>query len=193
MLMLARKILWLCSLLLFAPHFANAGDTNYNLKGIKAISYATTVKETVGGDGCKIDNHYLNTSLEFVANQSTNLKITQFSLSELYSQTMDPSLSDAKRQAAGEAVSEIIHMPFLFMRIMPLQTQFACAGTIHATLSAHAKESPHLYGTDAAVWEVEIWSTTFGFVGPQQTFSNQAINLAEQIMKQLVNDWTASQ
>jgi hypothetical protein len=40
---------------------------------------------------------------------------------------------------------------------------------------------------------VEIWSKSFGFVGPQQTFSIQAINTAEQIMKKLVNDWAASQ
>jgi hypothetical protein len=40
---------------------------------------------------------------------------------------------------------------------------------------------------------VEIWSVEYGFVGSQQAFSNQAINLAEQMMKRLVNDWTASQ
>jgi hypothetical protein len=40
---------------------------------------------------------------------------------------------------------------------------------------------------------VEIWWTSFVFVAPQQTFSKQAIDITEQIMKQLVNDWAASQ
>jgi O-succinylbenzoate synthase len=40
---------------------------------------------------------------------------------------------------------------------------------------------------------VEIWSLIYGFVSPQQAFSDHTKDLAEQIMKQLVNDWAASQ
>jgi hypothetical protein len=160
-------------------------------------SYKTAVEKTVGGDGCKINEDDLNTSLEFVANQSTNLKITQYSrrVDELFSQAAVSSLSDAERQAARKAVAEYMLMPSLFMSIWPLQTQFACAGTIDATLWAFVKGSAPIYGTDAVLPtpRVGIWSTSFGLVSPQQTFSNQIINGAEQIMKKLVNDWSASQ
>ena len=141
----------------------------------------------------------MNTSLAFVANQSTNLKISQYSwhrISELISQAEVSSLSDAERAAARMATAQYMVMPTLLMSIWPLQSQqFSCAGTISATLSAYVKGSAHIYGKDAVVPnpKLEIWSTSFGFVGPQQTFSNQIINGAEQIMKQLVNDWAASQ
>jgi hypothetical protein len=199
MLVSAQKVFWLCSFLIFAPHSANAGGDgpNDDLKGIKAISYKTAVEKTVGGDGCKINEDDLNTSLEFVANQSTNLKITQYSrrLGELFSQAAVSSLSDAERGAARKAVAEYMLMPSLLMSIWPLQTQFACAGTISARLSAFVKGSAHIYGTDALLQTptVEMWSTSFSLIYPQQTFSSQIINIAEQIMKKLVNDWAASQ
>jgi hypothetical protein len=195
---LARKVFWLCSLLVFATHSANAAGANDSLKGIKAISYTTAVEKTVGGDGCKIDNDNLNTSLQFVANQSTNLKISQYSLrnvNELISHADVSSLSDAERAAARIATVEYMLMPNLLIDISPLQTQFACVGGITAILSANVKESVHIHGSDAVVpnAKVEIWSTTFVFVGPQQTFSNQAIDITGLIMKQLINDWVVSQ
>jgi hypothetical protein len=87
----------------------------------------------------------LNTSLAFVANQSTNLKISQYSwhrISELISQAEVSSLSDAERAAARMATAQYMVMPTLLMSIWPLQSQqFSCAGTISATLSAYVKGS----------------------------------------------------
>jgi hypothetical protein len=195
--LISRKVLWLCGLLIFAPQSANAAGAKDTLKGIKTISYTTAVEKTVGGNGCKIDKDDLNTSLEFVANQSTNLKISQYSrrVDELISKAEVSSLSDAERAAARMAVAEAMLMPTLLIDISPLQTQFACVGAISATLSANVKGSAQIHGSDAVVPNprVEIWWTSFVFVAPQQTFSKQAIDITEQIMKQLVNDWAASQ
>jgi len=43
------------------------------------------------------------------------------------------------------------------------------------------------------IWTVEIWSNGYAFVGPKQTFADQATKIAEDLIKELVNDWTASQ
>jgi hypothetical protein len=175
------------------------GPNGY-LKGIKIISFSTFLEKTIGGEGCNIDRENLNTSLQFVANQSTNLKFVPFSerlhkSSELYSQLNVTSLSSADKEAAKKVADDYNLMPSLFFEIMPLQTQFACAGTINVKLLGYIEEHAHMIPTRVAVYAptVAIWSVMFGFVGPQQTFSNKTINITEQIMKQLVNDWAASQ
>jgi hypothetical protein len=196
---LSAESLVVCSLLIFPPHNANAaGDgPKRALQEIKAITYFEMVEPGIFGDGCKIDWDNLKTSLEFVANQSTNLKISQYSrrVDELISKAEVWSLFDAERAAARMAVAEAMLMPTLLIDISPLQTQFACVGAISATLSANVKGSAQIHGSDAVVPNprVEIWWTSFVFVAPQQTFSKQAIDITEQIMKQLVNDWAASQ
>jgi hypothetical protein len=198
---MARTVLWL-SLLVFPLHSANAamdGPNDY-LKGIKIISYDIFVNPTIGGKGCSIDRDNLNTSVQFVANQSTKLKIVTFD--ERFSRSGEPfsrsdvtSLSNADKEAAEKARRDYTLMPSFVIEIMPLQTRFECAGTIHAKLSAYFEEPAYIIPNNVriAVPMFEIWATIFGFVGPQQTFSTQAINLTEQIMKQLVNDWAASQ
>jgi hypothetical protein len=135
--MLARKVLLLCSLLIFPLHSVNAaGDGPQSiLEGIKAITYFPMVEPGIGGDGCKIDWDNLKTSLEFVANQSTNLKIvtvTQHNRrrDELYSQASEPSLSDVDKEAARKAADDYNFMPVFSIDITPLQVQSACAGTI---------------------------------------------------------------
>jgi hypothetical protein len=114
---------------------------------------------------------------------------------ELISKAEVSSLSDAERAAARMAAAEYMLVPNLLIDISPLQTQFGCVGGISATVSANVNGSAHIHGSDAVVPNprVEIWWTTFVFVASQQTFSKQAIDITEQIMKQLVNDWAASQ
>jgi hypothetical protein len=118
---------------------------------------------------------------------------------ELYSDAGDALLSTAGK-ADKEAAAKVAHdynfMPSLFIEIMPLQTRSGCTGTIDAKLSAYIEAADaHMIPTQVPVFnpKVEIWAVMFGFVGSQQTYSNQAINLTEQIMKKLVNDWAASQ
>jgi hypothetical protein len=195
----ARQVLWLC-LLVFSSHsvMAAGNGPNRHLKGINIIGYNLTVEKTLGGDQCKIDQDNLNTSIEFVANQSTKLKIVPFSehrSSELLEQSNVTSLSNADKEPAKKLWHDYNFMPRFFIGIMPLQTtQFTCAGSVNAQLLAYA-ENTNMIPTQAPLYYpmVEIWSNWLGFVGPQQTFSNQTINLTEQIMKQLVNDWAAAQ
>jgi hypothetical protein len=171
---------------------------NPSLKGIKIIHYQLFVEKIVGGDDCKIDQANLNTSIEFVANQSTNLKIESNSqhvqhLNELLGK---PYSELYKNNLLKEPERSYVLMPTFSIGIDPLQTtKFNCAGTIKGDLSAYIEEKPHIIPTQVVVSPaiVEIWSKEVAFVGPQQSFSNQAINAAEQIMKKLVNDWSASQ
>jgi hypothetical protein len=204
-----KIILWLCLgfTASIAPHngaFAASDGPNPLMKGIQIISYMVFLEKTVGGDRCKIDWDNLNTSLQFVANQSTTLKIvTEIQKSdqtkELYSK-LDPkwffgSDGDQKKyQATKKVADEYISMPNLLIGFSPLQTQGGCAGTITARLTASVSPT-HLLATQVDVYDphIEIWSKTYGFVGPQESFSNYAINLGEQMMKSLVNDWAASQ
>jgi hypothetical protein len=137
---------------------------------------------------------------DVVANQSTNLKIVTFDQrlqrsGELFSRSDVTSLSRAEKEAAKKVAHDYNLMPSFVIEIMPLQTQFECAGTIHAKLSAYFEEQAHIIPNQVPVLVpmVEVWATMFGFIGPQQTFSTQTKNLTEQIMKQLVNDWAASQ
>jgi hypothetical protein len=127
---LSAESLVVCSLLIFPLHNANAaGDgPKRALQEIKAITYFEMVEPGIFGDGCKIDWDNLKTSLEFVANQSTNLKIVtdkQHSRrrDELYSEASEPSLSDADKAAVRKAAEDYTWMPQLSIDITPLQVQ----------------------------------------------------------------------
>jgi hypothetical protein len=63
----------LVTLLLF--HGNGFADPRYILKGTTIISYLFFVEKVVGGEQCKIDDNSFATGLQFVANQSTKLKI----------------------------------------------------------------------------------------------------------------------
>jgi hypothetical protein len=191
---------WWLSLVVLSAQSAMAQDRpNPNLKGINAIHYQLFIEKTVGGNDCKINQGDLNNSIEFVANQSTTLKIVSNSqyvqhLSELERIPFNERYDE--HNVLKEPERSYVLMPHFAILINPLQTtQFTCAGFVRADLSAHIEEKPHIIPTQVVVSAatVEIWSIEYGFVGSQQAFSNQAINLTEQIMKKLVNDWTASQ
>jgi hypothetical protein len=155
------------------------GPNGY-LKGIKVIRYSILVDPTISGDGCSIDRDNLNTSVQFVANQSTNLKIMTYAqsrerTSELFSHSEVTSLSSADKEAAKKMAHDYNLMPSFLIEIAPLQTQFECAGTIHAKLSAYFEEQAHIIPNRVPVLVpmVEAWATWFGFISPQQTFSTQ--------------------
>ena len=157
------------------------------LKGIKIISYKLDVQKTIGGNDCKIDQGNLNTSIEFIANQSTKLKIVPF----------DQWSKHSNELMGSPAFHDYNFMQSFYINIQPLQTtQFTCAGTLFAEVWVHIDvENARVITTQALMSDpaVVIWMGGKGLVGPQQTFSNQVTNATEQIMKQLVNDWAASQ
>jgi hypothetical protein len=226
MVRIARKILPLvCVLVGFSQlsTFAAGDGQNPLLKGIKLIAYQPIVEQIVGGDKCKIEADNLNTSLQFVANQSTTLKIiSEAELASQYGDRFDrlreasSKLSERLKElplkeslnlyadknaaenkelkAAGNAADEYNSVPRLDIDFLPLQIAGGCAATIEASLAAYI-EPTTLKHTHAEVDNdtIEIWSVTYGIVGAQPTFSNQAISYAEQAIKKLVNDWTASQ
>jgi hypothetical protein len=209
-----QKILWSYFAVWIAFQSAASADGSSNLmKGIKIIKYITGIEKTVGGNGCKIDQQNLNTSLEFLANQSTKLRIVTWD--QQVKQTDDlrskaeskaPSVSDfykdlnkyqadlKEHQAAGKVELDYIYMPTLMISIDPLQIGNGCGGVINAKLSANVHPTK-LIPTERDVYHetIEIWSDGFYFVSPQPTFSDYAINAAGQMMKKLVNDWAASQ
>ncbi len=195
MLIPARKVLWLCALV-FLPHGAMAASDvpKGYLKGIKTISYDLGVLKTVGGDQCNINKESLDTSVEFVANQSTKLKIVP---PDQKMKRTDELMGRAITDKGANTFRDYNFMPLFYIAIQPLQaTQFMCAATFNAEFLVHIDlQDGHVIPTQALMSYpgVVIWSTTVGFVGPQQTFSNQVINITEQVMKQLVNDWAAAQ
>jgi hypothetical protein len=167
------------------------------LKGMNIISYDLGVEKTAGGDQCNIDKDNLNTSVEFVANQSTKLKIVppDQKMKRIYE--LMGSHPGADKEAAKKAFNDYNFMPSFFIGIQPVQAaQFACAGTVNAELWVHIDiENAPVIPTQALMSypAVVIWTTTAGFWAPPQSFSNQAINVTVQAIKQLVNDWAAAQ
>jgi hypothetical protein len=99
-----------------------------------------------------------------------------------------------KYKAAKKAAGDYGSMPRLSMYISPLEVGGGCGGDIRATVSAMLDRT-YMRPTHTLIYapSMEIWSHAYNFVGPQPTFSNQAIGIAEELIKELINDWTASQ
>jgi hypothetical protein len=211
----ATRSLLLClyfSASLMLQNSANA-KTSYLLKGIEVVKFMIVVEETVGGNGCKIDQEAMNTSLQFVANQSTKLKILTWkeyvkreddlrTAAQSKAPSTDGFFKDVNKyqaelkeyQAALDKGKKYTQAPLLIISIMPLQVGNGCGGHINAELSASIGPT-QLTPTKREVYNesIKLWSEGYSFVSPQPTFSEYAINIAGQMMKQLVNDWTASQ
>jgi hypothetical protein len=165
---------------------------NSLLKGLKIISYSSIFKKTFGSDDCVVDRQNLDTALQFMANQSSGLRMLT------YSQAMkraDELYDDVrKHQADRQAADDYNLMPQLHILFTPIQTASACTATIRASLEGYVGKT-YLIPTKADMFNpmVEIWSAVFMLSSAPQTFSNDAINVSEQILKELVNDWSASQ
>jgi ABC-type uncharacterized transport system permease subunit len=84
--------------------------------------------------------------------------------------------------------------PTLMFDIATIELSSACAGTINAEVRADLKLSEML-STGMLVSHplFKIWSNNYLVSGPFQSFSSHAIQTSEQLMKEFVNDWTASQ
>jgi hypothetical protein len=186
----------------------------YILKGITIINYDVYVEETLDGDQCKTDVNSLETALQFVANQSTKLKIVTESehhrrakeLNEITSRIQEKvfengwspaAMNDAKYLAAKKAASEYGMMPSLSIVIAPMQLPGGCTGSVAARLYAsldRATNSMEIVLTHRYAFNmIEIWSRSYMFKGSQQIFAKQVTGIAEDLMKAFVNDWTASQ
>jgi hypothetical protein len=205
------RFLWLCLCLLalLFSHGSGSARPERLLKGVKIIRYKIIIEKTVGGEQCQIDLKGFSTALQFVASQSTKLKIItddeQLRRMEKLNDAQDQlfeqlkasgKLADTSAEylAAKKASTENTFMPYLFIAITPLELPSGCGGIVESRLQA-VLDSSKMLATDRHVPHpaIEIWSTEYVFVSPKQMFADYATRNAEMEMKELVNDWSASQ
>jgi hypothetical protein len=189
--------LCLCLLSLLLIHDSAVGRPWYILKGITIINYSAGAGKS---EQCKINYDSLVTALQFVANQSTKLKIVADTeqmrrgqeLNEIANQIwnkatasgkvedMLTTMDDAKYRAARNAAYDYNLMPHLLIVIAPMELERdGCVGSVSATLSAFLDSKTNnmeIVPTHARVFSqtVEIWSSSYMFIGTKQTFANQA-------------------
>jgi hypothetical protein len=196
-------------------HGRGVAEPSRLLKGVTIIGYSIAVEETNFGTGCSIDENSLATVLRFVANQSTKLKVTPnlevhrhvqdlFATRDKILKELSPSgrLEDDIRAmgsdryvAANKAAVELISVPHLLFHINRLEVAAGgCVGIINAELSV-SLDTTKMYHTHTTVYgpQLPIWSKTRYVIAPEREFGDLSSNVAEHLMKELVNDWSASQ
>ena len=189
----------LSALLLTMPmgNPATADGPNQYLHGVSAMTYIGFIEPNTGH--CAIDWQGWNTEIEFVANQSTKLNFLKNSektkqAKALYDKATTPGLSNREFHKAMEIADRVNWMPNLEFIITPIELQSDCAATIDAEVLAALKPST-MISTGNSVYnpQIRIWSRSKSLSSPFQSFSSFAIQVSEQIMKGLVNDWATSQ
>lgn len=180
------------------------------LKNVSLVAY-----KLFPGDRphCAIDREALNTAIDFVANQSTKLKLIKEAehykrerelldksgeASRKYFAPNSTAADDAKKawDEAREAHSKYFAAPklILFAALDVLEHNGSCIGTVSATVTAMLKRSEMIAtGTVILYPSEEIWSTSTLVAGPPSLFSRGVIETSETMMKSFVNDWTLSQ
>jgi len=85
-------------------------------------------------------------------------------------------------------------MPILWFDLTSIEMKSGCAGNIDVEVKTDLKPSEMIStGTLINNPEFIIWSNKNSLSAPFLGFSPHAIQASEQIMKQFVRDWTASQ
>jgi hypothetical protein len=150
---------------------------SWYLKGVSDVTYVGSLGTKT--DHCDVDMKAWNTSIDFVANQSTKLKLWR----------------EADHAAQVRARSDKLKLPEnLWFNMTTVDTEIGCVGFIDAELGADLKPSEMIStGTLISNPIVILWTKQRWLSGPFQGFSAGAIQNSEQIMKEFVNDWTASQ
>lgn len=189
----------------------------YSLRGITAINFDAGVEKTDGR--CAVDWQSLKTALLFVANQSVKLKIIpEFEhhtrsnelfdeADRIFKEDMDKATGvdkwnlpwkDSKYIAAKKEASDYSWMPHLFIYISPIELASGCAAWVEAKLGAYLDNMNHTYeilpthSRAAVPYTVDIWSKAYMISGPKDGFAIQATRVAEDLMRELVNDWSAA-
>jgi hypothetical protein len=192
---------------------ANSGSRpTPSLKDVSVVEYhlAGPVKGR-----CAIDLEAWNTAIDFVANQSTKLKLIRKTDHEQRSQELlkkaleanekyftlalrsDAEMAAAKK--AREEANEIHDRYFAAPSLLLVADTFEhsgglCVGDVSATVRAMLKQS-EMIATGQVIPHPfeEIWSTSTLLAGPPTQFSRFVIETSEQMMKSFVNDWARSQ
>jgi hypothetical protein len=119
-----------------------------------------------------------------VANQSTKLKFWRDDLD--YFKPLDTH--------GQNKLTKIGSLPYLWFDITTMEMPGGCAAFIGVELKADLEPSKMIStGTLISQPHFIIWSTGHLISGPFQGFSSYAIQTSEQIVKEFVNDWAASQ
>jgi hypothetical protein len=203
---------WLCALLCIAGAVSPAKSEDQPRLALKNVSLVVYKLAAANKDRCAVDWEAWNTAINFVANQSTKLKLIretehyerQKELSDKLGESTRKFLaarSDAEGAAAKKTLDEATEKhstyfaaPKLLLVAEKLEHNGSCFGTLSATVTAMLKPS-EMIATGKLIPHPseEIWSREKLLVGPPSSFSRFVIETSEEMMKSFVNDWTLSQ
>jgi hypothetical protein len=177
------------------------------LKGITTVKYFG-VLENKGR--CKVDRDAWNTAIEFVANQSTRLKLMKYDEHQVQLDEMIKSKDktdqtmlkkdtwtdeDVRKSREAEAIiRKRIYAPSLFFSMTTIDVENGCAAVIEADVTATLKSS-EMISTGTIIYNpsYSLWSQMWTLKNSYQSFERIAIETSERMMKSFVNDWAASQ
>lgn len=216
--MLVRLVTCQCALAL-CMSAANAGPVqNWDaFKNVDAMSYIADITDDADKPiNCKLDKDALGTNLRFIANQSLRLKIIlpqqhferqqaldaeAHTLSEKLGAFGLEKLNTAEYQetqkqfdSASARARKNIWIPEFFITGAVHEIGGACAANLDGELQATTSPAnllwndAHIYHPHATLWTKGYWVTA-----GSNRFSANLTDVAGQLMKELVNDWTDAQ
>jgi hypothetical protein len=217
--MLARMVARQCALALFLSSAADAASVhNWDaFKTVDAISYVADIAVDLDKPiNCKLDKDALGTNLRFVANQSLRLKIIPpqerferqqtlgaevTTLSDELAAIGPEKLNTAEYQetqkqlnSAGTRARYYIWMPIFYITGAIHEVGGACTANLQGELQATTSPA-NLLWNDARILhpDATLWTKSYWVTAGSSRFSAYFIDVAEQLMKELVNDWSAAQ
>jgi hypothetical protein len=147
------RLLLCVALLLIGSQVAGAGEptSERTLNLIKTISYSSFFGGELNGK-CRIDRKAWDTAIQFVANQSTRLKIVTFD--ELVAE-----LDRMQKRGSDEVSSRYAGTPQLHLNLIVIEMPSGCAAVLNTRLIAAAHPT-RLVATDQTVYLpfLELWS-----------------------------------
>jgi hypothetical protein len=192
----AKLVTCLCVAAVFATSSVQAAGPDPLLKGIDSVTYVAGI---YGDNECALDHNELETSLRFVANQSAKLKLISFGdftdkANALFADARATLLGTQGSDLADERARRYYNMPHLIFVGESHIVQGSCFISIEAEVRA-ATSPAKLIVNDAPAPApgVVLWRNSYWLTGPKYQFSSRVIGIAERLMKEFVNDWSASQ
>jgi hypothetical protein len=205
-----RQFTALCGILAMAVSAAKSEEgARPGLKNVWLVSYnlVSAIK-----DRCAINQEAWNTAIDFVANQSSKLKLMR--MKEHYERGREladkageagrkfmATRSDAEMAAAKKAWDEDIEKstkysaaPWLLLVAEGFEHNGSCVGDVSASVNALLKPS-EMIATGKPIYRPheEIWSSRKLLGGPPNTFSRFVIQSSEEMLKSFVTDWALTQ
>jgi hypothetical protein len=211
-----RQFTALCAILAMAVSAAKSEDgARPGLKNVSLVSYnlVSAIK-----DRCAINQEAWNTAIDFVANQSSKLKLIRMKEHDERRRELTDKAAEAGRKwasmitglaarpeaemAAAEKVWEEAKetstkysaAPWLLLVVDGFEHNGSCVGDVATSVHAMLKPS-EIIATGKPIYypHEEIWSTSKLLAGPPNTFSHFVIQSSEKMMKSFVNDWALTQ